>query len=249
LFRGVVIFVPVGMLAATWFTAAERPVRRIGTSVLLGGLVVLGIEAAQLIVYSRPVATGDVITGMLGVLVGACLMRRWGGRDQDARPQAASDRAAWRAWLWLGLAGVYSLLLAVVLCSPFELIDDPSEIRARAEGFFAVPFAEAYRGSQVNVIGGVLRKVLFFAPLGALLSLTVLSPSIPSRVRRTLLAVLLGIAAGVGVLVELAQVYVSPHRPDVTDVILYTAGAALGMLVTVRMAGPRRATGSFTRGT
>ena len=66
---------------------------------------------------------------------------------------------------------------------------------------------------------------------------------------RTRLAVLLVTSAGMGVLIELAQVYVSPHRPDVTDVILYTAGTALGMLVAVRMAGRRRATGSFTRGT
>ncbi|MFH1924467.1 MAG: VanZ family protein [Planctomycetota bacterium] len=246
LFRDVVIFIPVGMLAATWLTSAQQPVRRISTSVLFGGLAVLTIELAQLIVYTRPTATGDVITGTLGVLLGAWVMRRWRGRGRDARRLPVSHGKTQRVWLWLGLAGVYSLLLMVVFCTPFELIDDPEQIKARYHGFFSVPFAGLYRTIDLDALSDVVKKLLFCAPLGALFGLAVMPLSVPLPIRRILLALLLMVAAGVGASIEMMQVFLPPHVPEITDVILYTVGAAIGMLVTVQMAG-RQAKDSFTR--
>jgi len=240
------IFVPVGMLAATWLTREGRPVRSLFASLIVGGLAVLAVELGQLVVLSCPTSAGDLITGTVGVLVGAWLMRRWRGSGPDDGAQPFSRGTARRAWAWLGLAGVYSLLIAVLLCAPFERIDDPEQIRTRYEGFFCIPFAALSRGSHLDALFDALKKVLFFAPLGALLALAVVPLSVTHSVRRILLAVLLLAVAGMGVSIEMAQLFLLPHMPDVTDVILYTAGAAIGMVVTLRVIGPQAAR-SFTR--
>jgi len=240
LFRDVAVFIPVGMLAATWLTAAERPVRPMPTSVLLGGLVVLGIELVQLLVYSRFTSTGDLITGTFGVWVGAWVMRRWRVREGEHQPQFASARSVKRAWFWLGLAGVYSLFLIVVFCAPFESIDDPQQIRARFDGFLCVPFASLYRGTEFNAISEILKKGLFYGPLGAFFALAVVPLAVPRPIRRILLAGLLMVAAGIATSIEMAQVFLPPHVPDVTDVILCTAGAAVAMFVTARIVDRRR---------
>ena len=173
-------------------------------------------------------------------------MRRWRGSGPDDDAQPSFRGTARRAWAWLGLAGVYSLLIAALLCAPFELIDDLEQIRTRYEGFFCVPFAALSRGSHLNAVFDALKKVLFFAPLGALLALAVVPLSAPHSVRRILLAALLLAVAGIGVSIEMAQLFLLTHIPDVTDVILYTAGAAIGMVVTLRVIGPQ-AVRSFTR--
>jgi glycopeptide antibiotics resistance protein len=238
------VFVPVGMLAVTWLTPAKRPVRSLGTGLILGALVVVAIELGQLFVYSRPTAAGDVITGMVGVCAGAWLMRRWRGRGQHDHPQPAVSGSARRAWAWLGLAGVYALLLAILLCTPSEFVGDLEQAKARYEGFFRVPFAGLSRGSHLDAVLDALKKVLLFAPLGGICALGVVPLSVPRPVRRILLAGLLLVVAGIGTTIEMAQLFLMPHVPDVTDVILYTAGAAIGMLLITPVAR-RQAKGSF----
>lgn len=241
LFRGIVIFIPVGMLAATWLAPPGRPVRPIATSVLLGGLVVLTIELAQLFLLSQPAATGNLIAGTLGVGLGAWMMRRWRGSGQAYLSASPSSGAARRAWLWLGLAGVYALLVAAVFCAPFEPIDDQQLIKARYEQLLRMPLASRYGGSDLRLLVNVSRKVVLFAPLGALLALAVFPLSVPRPIRRILLAVALLAACGVAASIEAAQVFLRSHWPSSTDVVFYTAGAAIGLFVTVRFLDSRRA--------
>jgi VanZ family protein len=85
------------------------------------------------------------------------------------------------------------------------------------------------------------------APLGALLALAVVALPVPAAIRRILLAGFLLVVVGIGASIEMAQVFLPPHVPDISDVILYTAGAAIGMLIALRMAGPSPATRSPAR--
>ena len=241
--RNVALFIPVGMLAATWLTPVDRPVRRLSTSVLLGGLIVVAIELGQVLLYSRPAATADVITGTLGVLVGAHLMWRWHFRGPDAPTPPAWSGSARRACLWLGLAGLYALVLVVVFCAPFELIHDRREMWARYDGFFYIPFARHSRGSELYMISDILKKVLLFVPLGVALALAARALSVPPSIRRIVLALLLVAAAGFATSIEMAQVILKDHVPDVTDTMLYTTGAAIGLFVAVRRARPGQAEG------
>ena len=53
--------------------------------------------------------------------------------------------------------------------------------------------------------------------------------SVPPAIRRVLLGALLVVAAGVATSTEIAQVFFPPHVPDLTDVLLCTVGASIGM--------------------
>ena len=242
----VAIFIPVGMLATTWLTPAKRPVRSLGASLILGALAVVVIELGQVIVRSCPASTTDLITGIAGVAVGAWLMRRWQAYAGEREPQAAPGGSTRRAALWLALACVYLLLVAAALCVPSGIVDDIEQVKARYDGFFRVPFAGLLRGSHLNALLDAPKKVLFFAPLGALLALAVLPLPVPRGIRRILLCASLVAVAGMGVSIEMAQLFLLPHQPSIADVLLYTAGAGIGMLVTLRTAA-RQETGSITR--
>jgi VanZ family protein len=128
----------------------------------------------------------------------------------------------------------------VIFSTPVEVVDDPGQMRVRYEGFYGVPFARLRHGSQLDAVVEVATKVLLWAPLGAMFSLAVEGLCVPAAIRRMLLAALLVVAAGIGVSMEMAQVFLLPHVPDLTDVILYTAGTAAGMLFTLRVARPRQ---------
>lgn len=225
----VVVFIPVGMLAAAWLTSRDRPVRSISASVLFGGLIVLAIELAQLPVYSRSTSTSDLVTGTVGVWLGAWLMRRWRGRGQEAASQSPSTVSARRAALWLGLAGVYAVFLIVVYCWPWNPIDDLPQLKARYDGFYGVRFSRVAGGEQGGGVWEVSKQIALYAPLGALFAMAVVPLSVPPAIRRIFLAALLVVAAGVATSIEIAQVFFPPHVPDMTDALLCTAGAAIGM--------------------
>ncbi len=235
LLRDTLIFIPVGMLAATWLRTLGQGARPLGRSVMLGGAVVLGIEAVQLVVYSRPTAASDPINEMVGVCLGAWVMRVWRRRRGESQPSSRASPALRRTWLWLGLAAAYSVLLVAVFCTPFEPIDDRALIKERYHGFLAIPFASYFGGSWLRLILDVLKKGLLFGMLGGLLAMALTRLSVPRPVRRILLGVALLAAGGVATLIELLQVFLAAHTPSSSDVILYTVAAAVGMFVTLRV--------------
>lgn len=227
LFRDVIAFVPVGMLAATWHTPTGQRVRPTALSLVLGVSIAATIEAAQLLVYSRFTDFGDILLAAPGVAVGAVAMRRWYGRDRVGSLNGSTRRGLLGAALGLLWCGV----LAAVFCLPWEPIDDPEMIRQRYEGFWRVPFAAMYWGTEFNAVSQVLKKLLFFAPLGAIAGAVVLPLRVPRIPRAAMLVALLAVAAGVAATIEMVQVFLPPHVPDITDVLLCTAGAAAGMLL------------------
>ena len=244
-FLDAAVFVPVGMLAATWMAASrksatERAVRPVGDAVVLGAIVVAAVELVQLAVLSRTTSTTHVIAGTLGVWAGAWMMWRFRGDGPTCRADSASRILAQKVWLWLGLAAVYSLFLLVVFCAPFDTTDDVQEIKARFDGFLQVPFSAYQENAPLHGAAQVLRKGSHFAPLGALLAMAAASLPIPQPIRRILAGILLLAAMGVATAIEMVQVFLPPHVPNSTDVILCVAGAAAGMFVTFRLIDAHR---------
>jgi len=236
MFRDVITFVPVGMLAATWRVPAGEAVRPLALSLALGVSIAAALEAAQLLVYSRFTDVGDILLAALGVAAGTLAMQRWYGRDRVGpidRPSKRVLASATAALLWCGV-------LLVVFCAPFEPIHDPSLIRQRYEGFWQVPFASLYQGSEFHAISEILKKFFFYAPLGTLFALTVLPLAMPRILRGFLLVALLAVAAGVATTIEMIQVFLPPHVSDITDVLLCTTGAAIGMSLAAWIRGSRR---------
>jgi glycopeptide antibiotics resistance protein len=205
----------------------------------MGTAVAAAIEIAQLGVYSRFTAAGEVVVESLGVAIGVALARWWHRGSQSPQQSPHLGRAVGQSLVWAALAALYAAFLGAVFCVPFELIRDPHQWAARLDGFLVVPFARLYAGSDFNTASEILRKIFFFAPLGALLAMSARPLPLPVAIRRALLVLLLLLAAALGTGIELAQVFLAPHIPDVTDVLLYTIGAGLGMMVTVRLGSAR----------
>lgn len=237
--KDVVVFVPIGAWAATAFVGRGRQLRSLGQSVLIGVLIVAAIELAQLLVYSRFTDTTDIIMGTAGVAVGAALMRRLRGATGElpaTEPAPEPAVAADLAWLrWLGIAALYAALVTAGYWFPFDFSADKEVIKQRLAGFFGVPFAAMYSGSVFEAVSNLLQKTLVFAPLGALVTVAAWRMPVPQSVRRIFLGGLLLVCFGVAFGIELGQVPSPRHTPDFTDVILCTAGALVGTLVTARL--------------
>lgn len=217
-----IIFIPVGVLCSGRFTAGK--VRSVFDSVLLGALIVLGIECAQIFVLSRFSDTADVIAGTAGVFVGAWLGCRW-GTDVDPPVRARPIRSL----RYLGLALVCSCFACAYLWWPLEVVDDSKLIRQQLTGFWHLPFARLHGKSDFLALTEMLRKFLLFAPIGGCLMLAVRSAA-PSRgMQWALVAAALSAVTLLAVLIELVQAALVGHLPDMTDSVLYTLGAASGM--------------------
>ncbi len=230
--RDILLAIPIGILAATWLTKPEQVVRSMGNGVFLAFLVILLIESAQVFVFTRYASVTDIILGTIGSAVGVALVRR---RKQGSLALTANLPARWPVWLWLLACGIYAFVLLLVFCLPFDPPADGQQIRSRYEGFYRVPFAALYWGSEFNAISEVLRKTMFFAPLGILMALAVISLRTSRQTSIMVAILLLVVAAGWGFLIEMVQVFYASHIPDITDVILYWIGAALGMIFTLRI--------------
>ncbi|MGH7128376.1 MAG: VanZ family protein, partial [Planctomycetaceae bacterium] len=226
------LYIPVGALAAR--ISGGRGASSLLGGVWLGAVFAVFIEVCQIVVMSRFASVTDVLAGVAGVSIGACLVGRW------AAPEPAPvGRAAQGPFLSLARGLSVGLLYAIVLCGvfwwPLEIRRDEAAAWQALQGFFRVPFAALYQGPEFNAATEILRKLLLFGPLGMLLTHLVLSRSRSGPARSALLlgGILLCGAWGVGI--EVAQAVFPPHVPDITDVILYTAGAGLGVAVLWRI--------------
>jgi glycopeptide antibiotics resistance protein len=233
--KDVIVFVPIGAWSATAFVGRGQAIRSLSQSVLIGGLIVVAIELAQLFVFSRFSDTTDLITGTTGVAIGAAWMRRWRGGKAVPPTTAAVTTAYSAGLLWLALAAVYAALITAGYWFPLDFSMDRQIIEERLAGFFSVPFSKVYFGSEYQAISNVVQKMLLFAPLGALVTIAAHRLPVPDSVRRILLAGLLAACFAVGLGIELGQVVSPRHTPDFTDVLVYTGGALIGMVVTGRL--------------
>jgi glycopeptide antibiotics resistance protein len=234
----VVIFIPVGMLAASLLTSSYAPVRSMASSLAFGFAIVLAIELVQLLVLSRFTDTTDLITGTLGVAIGAWLMRRWRGARRVANPShAAPKKRPSIVWKWFFAAIAYAALLVLLFWAPFDFTLEKEAAKQRLDGFFALPFSSALRGSRFGSLNVLLRKVLLFVPLGVLLSLSV--QSLPRHFRRVALTVLLIAAWGFALAIELGQIVLPDRVAVFDDTLLCALGACVGALATERILSRR----------
>lgn len=233
----IILFLPIGMFAATALLPPRHRPRSFGQSWLIGMGIATAIELAQVFVYSRFSDTTHLIYAAIGVAVGASWRRRQATRSGQNRPLSAFSRPC-QAAMWLGAAVGYSALLAVFFLLPFQTITDPNVINERWQGFFGVPLTTLYWGSEFNAVTQVLRKGLLFAPLGVA---TVRLADLIGSSKCAHVMVSFGSTISIFVLafgIEFGQIWRDTTTANFTDVMLCTFGALAGMFVTRKLAGP-----------
>ncbi|MDH3719803.1 MAG: VanZ family protein, partial [Planctomycetota bacterium] len=225
------VFVPVGMLAARGVFQELRFLRSVAEAVAIGALLVVGIELAQLIVYSRVSDVTDLATCTTGVGVGAWLAHRLQPAATQTILPTRQQIAGPQLTLWTVLVLVYTLILIAVFWFPFDFHVDSDFAQPRLAQFFDVPFRRMYRGSEFKAITEFLRKTLLFGVLGALWVPLAAQLNVPPIIRRLFLAGALLYCVALAAGIELGQVILPSHSPDFTDVVLCVLGAGSGMLL------------------
>ncbi|HEU5431434.1 MAG TPA: VanZ family protein, partial [Thermomicrobiales bacterium] len=233
------LFVPVGMLAATALRGPGRAVRSILQSLLAGLAVAAGIELAQTFVYSRYVDVTELFTAALGILAGAAWRRRRLTRGDESTLSPAGRRGLLALQLIAFIA--YAAFLGAYFVLPFEFIADAGRIQRRWQNFFGVPLAGLYWSSEYNALTQVLRKGLLFAPLGYWgVRMTALA-QLRGGARLAGLAASLGVAIAMALGIECAQIWRDGTTANFTDVLLCTFGAAAALALTLRVEHARLA--------
>ena len=193
----------------------------------------------QLFVYSRVSDVTDVLTAAAGAALGMLV----GGR-LAARVAPASQTPPAAAWQPFALSAAWMAVLLFVFWFPFDFRTDGAFIRSRLDFLQRVPFEVYYFGTEYRAITEVLRKTLFFAPLGGLLAWGVARQPWRWRAPSFVLAMLVLVA--MPAIIELGQVMLPEKIADATDWLLAWLGGLAGygvarrLLRAPRLAAPAR---------
>lgn len=232
----VLLFLPIGMLAALVRTSPPDRRRSLPASLGLGIALAASIELLQVFVYSRFSDVTDLVTGSVGVALGAVAARYLTVENGGAlRPETPSARTRIDG-RFLAAALGYAALVAAVFWAPFDFTLDPEILKPKVKEFLRVPFQALYVGSDFNTMVQVLRKSLWFAPLGALLAAS--ARHLQPPVRRYVLFILFAFCGAIAGGIELGQLFLPDRLFDLTDVILSWAGAGLGLYFTAHQLVP-----------
>jgi VanZ family protein len=193
----------------------------------LGLLTASAIEFVQLFVASRSCDVTDVVTGGPAVLAGwvfALLHHRRQARRSGYARTSASSPLRW------GLLAAWLAVLMFMEWQPFDFTLNLHRAADRLHDVTLLPFLDYYGGDYLSTLDDFVHKFLLFVPLGALLP-----PSPPARAWRR--AGLVGwlVATGVAVVLEAGQLFLPTRYASVTDVLVASSAAWLGLVLTCRL--------------
>jgi len=232
----IAIWVPA---AALWVLAGQKTRVQAWTAAVVAALT---LEVMQLLVYSRVSDSTDVVTAGLGAAIGVALVRPRLGAASIGN--AGQGRGALG---WALAALCWTAVLAAVFWYPFDFNLDRNFLRDRVAGLHRVPFETYYYGTEFRAITEVLRKSLFFAPMGFMLFR--LGRGLSSAWPRAVVhGVMLMLIATVATGIESVQIVLPDKVADFTDGALQFLGGAIGyfgsLLVASRLhtgaSGPAR---------
>jgi glycopeptide antibiotics resistance protein len=236
-FWNVALLVPVGLLlgclpGSIWRSARSWP-RVLG----LGLLLASGIEFVQLFVGTSSCDVTDIITGGPAVLAGWFLAllyhRRQASRFGYLRVSNTFSPLHW------GLLAAWLSVLFFMEWEPFDFTFDLDRAARELRNVTLIPFKDYYRGDYLGILDDFVHKFILFMPLGALLA-----PPPPARAwSRAGLFRWFG-AIGAAFVMELGQSFLFSRHPGLTDVLVASTAAWLGLALTCRLRNaPRAETG------
>lgn len=230
LISDVLLYVPVGMAAATLLTKRREPVRNFWGSVFWGMAIASGIELGQLLVMSRYTDVTQLVLAAAGVAVGAAAGRRW-LNPIAARTASSGPLSAAAPWTWPAATIIYCAFLLLFFWSPFHWIADPQLIEARRATFFEAPFSNLFWGTELNAATQVVRKGILFGLLGAMLPQIAAAWTTSPVAYRWLLGLLVAATAAFSFTIEIGQICLTNSTPSFSDSLLYISGSLAGMIL------------------
>lgn len=212
------IWVPVGL-----FWALERKSTLLKVAAV-GWLAAGLIECAQLFVYSRVTDVTDILLGGVGSALGGWLA----DRGRQTRFQLNDVPARFWGFLWI----LWALTILALFWFPYDFSLAEAGISELLQAATRLPFLMLFQQSELHAANEILRKIGYFLPGGMLLGLYL--AAIRNRSGeykawsswRTTVSVAL-----VAIIVEGGQLFLPGKYADVTDALLETGGALLGLLV------------------
>jgi glycopeptide antibiotics resistance protein len=226
------LFLPLGVLLASIRHGAWQNARSWWRVLAVALAATSLIQVLKLFVVSRYVDATEVVIGSLAVLVGWALaltlrQQRVAAIASGPGPGVSAPRPTHKALR--GLLLLTWLAAAVfVNWQPFNFTLDSQFAAERLSRLSVVPFVDYYRDAYLNAFDQFVHKVLLFVPLGALLTLMFH----PTRWGRGSLVLLTAAVVAAGL--EAGQLFLPSRYPSVTDVLVESSGAWLGLVVTRR---------------
>ena len=200
---------------------------------VLGGLAFCTLlELMQLLVYSRVSNVDDIILGCLGFVAGGLLLP-WAAFDPGTL-----SRGRFRYKQTLCLA-IYLVWLFLFYWWPLDFTWNSASLLERGKHFFQLPFVVLHAGSYVHASAEILRKGCVFAMLAIFIAGMLDERWLGGLARRSLILATWGGSLFLGMLIEAGQIAIPSRTADLTDVLLYGAGAACGTFLAAYLQGTK----------
>lgn len=211
--KGIVLAAVRAAILAMMMGLARGPVRGFWSGVWLA----IACELIQIPIFTRTASTVDVGVGVVGAALGVLMLQ--------LHPFAVTVLR--HAWVWFAVATVsLVLIVASTLGRSVGFVKESAILEARWEDFWGWPFAKYYFTSEFEAGSNVLAKLGVFAVAGFCLCSGVINLRPGWRWVAGLLGWLAILSAAS--FIEIAQVYLLPHVPDASDILIYVSGALLG---------------------
>lgn len=222
----VLIWVPVGFL---WCLSK---VKKVLEACMWTLFAVVTLELTQIFISSRIFDLTDIILGSLGGIGGVVLALKIPIGEQSLL-LLKNDSSNKYKWTWIGLAlfVVWLLCLALIFWFPYDILIERKFIESQLNRFFQVPFYAYYYSSGLTALTAVLRKTLFFVPLGVFAAIAC-RPLRSFGVDSLLFLISLFSFIGAAAIIELGQALIPTKMPDSTDLFFEAIGGLLGYCMT-----------------
>ena len=202
-------FAVIGYIVLANFKQPRHFSNNLGAWLICIGIA-LAIESGKLFFNGRAFNGNYVVFALAGAGLGIVLYRA-------LEPQGLTTRQAHTGLICLAVG-----LLSYFQLEPFDWISQ-NELAWKVYRIEWFPFAAYYWSDPRAALFDLLKKIYLSMPIGFLLS-----AAMPSASRRLNLKVI-PVTAFLGVVLEACQIMIRSRTPSVTDVMIITLGAWLGI--------------------
>lgn len=219
----VVVWVPISLLIVA--SGRKNPRSAWMWAVVAASL----LELLQVFVWTRVSDVNDVLAAIAGGWVGSWFGSRLFHKGEAANAVPPGRESNQLSLVWGVGVVIWSAVLVAVFWYPYDFIVDKTFLRERLALLLGrVPFHAYYYGTEYRAITELLHRMVFFAPLGALVAAWLKRGRRSGVMDFVLCLIPCGIVA---FLIEGGRLLIPSKHPDSIDPALEIAGALAGFWI------------------